>query len=241
MKIIKRVGERLPAWLGTEIRPVLATAGAGRALADGSRILLRRGWAALCARLYGWERFGAIAFGGYVAVYACSHAPQVARFAVPGAAVAWCVAAWWVVPPAAAEHDELLDDEADEEPTEPDPQDIADLVRDLIGDDRGVLLTALRAPLHAADTRAVREILATAGIPVRPGVRTATGNGPGVHRNDVPASPPLSASPSPESVGAGQDANTNTNNRLRVESREGMTIISDPADRHRTHSLKKAR
>lgn len=232
MKIVKKMGE----WTRAELRPILAFTGAGRSLATGSRILVRRSWAALSGRLEGWERLGAVVFGGYVVAYGCTHAPAAARFAVPGAVVAWCVAAWWVTPPAIAEPDE-----EDDEPASPDPQDVADLVRDLIGDDRGVLLTALRQPLHAADTRAVKELLASASISVRLGVRTRAGNGPGVHRDDLPAVAPPPADPSPDDVAAGQPANTNANNTLRVESREGMTIINDPADRHRTHSLKKAR
>lgn len=237
MKIIKGVGERLlPHPIRAEVRSVLTFTGAGRALADGSRILVRRGWTALSERLDGWERYGAVAFAGYVVVYGCLHARQAAPFVLPAVVVVWCAAAWWVAPIAAGEPDD-----ADEAPTGPDPQDVTDLVRDLIGDDTGALLTALRMPLHAADTRAVRELLAAAGIPVRAGVRTARGNGPGVHRADLPALPPPLTDPSPDGVVAGQSANTNTNNALRVESREGMTIISDPADRHRTHSLKKAR
>lgn len=127
----------------------------------------------------------------------------------------------------------------EEEPQEPDPQDVVDLVRDLIGADRGILLTALRRPLHAPDTRAVREALTAAGIGVRPGVRTAAGNGPGVHRDDLPPLAPADDDAPVEVVAAGEAANTNTNNKLRVQSREGMTIINDPADRHRTHTLKK--
>lgn len=121
----------------------------------------------------------------------------------------------------------------------PDPQDVADLVRDLIGDDTGILLTALRGPLRVTETRAVRRVLDEAGIRVRPGVRTEAGNGPGVHRADVAAAAlPPDDSPGREVV-AGERANNNANAVLRVQSREGMTIISDPADSHRTHRLKK--
>jgi hypothetical protein len=136
-------------------------------------------------------------------------------------------------------HADEPDEPAEETPAGPDPRDVLDLVRDLIGDDRGALLTTLRQPLRAADTRAVREVLAGAGVRVREGVRTARGNGPGVHRDDLPpASPTLDASPG-DRVVAGERTNNNTANAPRVQSREGMTIITDPADRHRTHSLKK--
>ncbi|MFB7440231.1 hypothetical protein ACFC01_18040 [Streptomyces mirabilis] len=240
MKIVKEVGEqpipRLHRRIAAELRPILAIRGAGASLYTGSRILIHRGWTLLGERLDGWERYGALAFGGYVAVYACGHAPHLARFAVPGTVVAWCAAAWCMAP---ASTDEPRNEPTEEQPAEPDPQDVEDLVRDLIGDDRGVLLTTLRQPLHAPNTRAVRELLDAAGIRVRPGVRTAGGNGPGVHRDDLTAPSPAPADPPVDVVAAGEDANTNTNNTLRVESREGMTIINDPADRHRAHSLKK--
>lgn len=134
---------------------------------------------------------------------------------------------------------ETSDEPPEEDPPQPDPQDVVDLVRDVIGSDNGALLTGLCRPLHAGGTRAVREVLASAGIRVREGVRTAAGNGPGVHRDDVPPALPSSAAAPAGPVLAGEPANTNTNNTLRVQSREGMTIISDPADRHRTHTLKK--
>jgi hypothetical protein len=126
-----------------------------------------------------------------------------------------------------------------EQPVEPDPQDVIDLVRDVIGDDRGTLLTALRQPLRAPDTKAVREVLAAAGMRVRPGVRTGAGNGPGVHRDDLPPLSPADETPDGERCLPRSAANNNTNSALLVQSREGMTIINDPADRHRTHSLKK--
>jgi hypothetical protein len=233
MKIVKAVGERLlPSWLRAELRPVLAFAGAGTTLWTGSLALATRAWTELRERLSVTESLGTLALGVYVAGYGCWHAPHIARFAVPGAIVAWCAAAWYMAPD---------DDQTDEPDSEPDVQDVTDLVRDLIGDDTGILLTALCKPLHAADTRAVRGLLAGAGIPVRPGVRTAGGNGPGVHRKDVPPPSPPPAEAPVGDVAAGEDANANTNNKLRVESREGMTIINDPADQHRAHSLKKAR
>ena len=102
MKIIKEVGERLlPSWLAAELRPILVFTGAGAALWTGSVVLAVRGWQWLGQRLGGWEeRLGAIAVGGYLAAYGCWHAPHIARFAVPGAVLAWCLAAWCVAPAA---------------------------------------------------------------------------------------------------------------------------------------------
>jgi len=103
MKIVKEVGEqRLPRRIAAEVRPILAVRGAGTALLAGSRILVRRGWTLLGEHFDGWQRYAAVAFGGYVTVYACGHAPHIARFAVPGVVVGWCVAAWWVAPPASS-------------------------------------------------------------------------------------------------------------------------------------------
>ncbi|MEU7431074.1 hypothetical protein AB0B07_09485 [Streptomyces sioyaensis] len=86
------------------------------------------------------------------------------------------------------------------------------------GDDNGVLLTALKAPLRAPDTKAVRALLAEHKIPVREGVRTRAGNGPGVKREDLPPLPSPIGEGQGGAVGAGQDANANTNNvPTRVE------------------------
>jgi hypothetical protein len=102
VKIVKEAGEqttpRLHRRIAAELRPILAVRGAGASLYAGSCILIRRGWTLLLERLDGWERYGALAFGGYVTVYGCMHAPHLARFAVPGAVVGWCVAAWWTAP-----------------------------------------------------------------------------------------------------------------------------------------------
>lgn len=212
-------------YLADRVRAVLALIGP---LGAGFRILLLR----LVDR-FGWKT---VLIAAAVLLYAATRY----RTWIPyGLAVA-CAAAWMHTPKEADEPDgDGVDETAGEDPTEPDPADIVDLLRDLIGDDRGVLLTALTTPLHAAGTRAVREVLAGAGIRVREGVRTAGGNGPGVHRDDLPPLPPVEGAASVGSLTCANGANANANNTLRVESREGMTIISDPADRHRAHSLKK--
>ncbi|MGW6747624.1 hypothetical protein [Streptomyces sp. NPDC055006] len=197
-------------------------------LGPGSRVLLLR----LVAR-FGWKVTGAVLVA---AVYA---APRYRQWIV-WVLLGWCAAAWSHAPShePAEDHVEDADAPAEEEPAEPDPADVADVVRDVIGTDRGALLTALRGPLGAADTRAVRECLDAADIPVRPGVRTADGNGPGVHRDDVPTPRPVSTDAPVGVVAAGEDANTNANNKPTVVHRAGMTIITDPADRHRRHDLR---
>jgi hypothetical protein len=155
---------------------------------------------------------------------------------------AWCITAWVAGRPEPADGD-AEDDQADEteqdEQPYPDPVDMADIVREL-GTGTGVLLTRLRDQLldeyegTGWTTKDVRALLAEAGVRVREGVRvTGAGNGPGVHRDDVP--PPLSPTAPPPPVGvvaAGQNANTNANN-VRVESHAGGAHITvTPAREH---------
>lgn len=135
----------------------------------------------------------------------------------------------------AEQHDEEAEEEEEQPPT-PDPADMADIVREL-GIGTGVLLTALRDQLLTEypgtgwTTKDVRRLLSIDGVRVRDGVRVSgVGNGPGVHRDDIP--PPLPSPTSPPPVGvvvAGQDANTNTNN-VRVDRHaDGALITVTPA------------
>jgi hypothetical protein len=130
--------------------------------------------------------------------------------------------------------------EADEAPVEPDGEpagtdteltydDVVELLWELVGDGRGVLLTALRDALHWESTREVRELLDDIAVPVRAGVRTVAGNGPGVHLNDFPPLPsPDEGDPPVAVVAAGDDANANANNGVVVDTSQGPTIIYDP-------------
>jgi hypothetical protein len=187
---------RLPAWLAAEIRPVLAFTGAGRAWWAGTCILVRRGWAQLGEHLTVWEQAGAVAFGGYVIVYGCGHAPHVAQFAVPGAVVAWCAAAWWAAPPTAAPEPEPADEPADPAPAA-DPERAREawhaFVIEAIGDRQGVhlrdLLDTLQQTGHHPNWEVadVKRVCERAGIPVRARVRVrGLGVTVGVHRDDLP-------------------------------------------------------
>jgi hypothetical protein len=145
---------------------------------------------------------------------------------------AWCLTAWVAGRDAA---------DADVEPVEaeeqdgPDAADMADIVREL-GAGTGVLLTRLRDQLAEEypgtgwTTKDVRALLADAEVRVREGVRvTGAGNGPGVHREDVPT--PLSPTTPPGPVGvvaAGQDANANTNNVTVTRHANGAHITVTP-------------
>ncbi|MEV6471587.1 hypothetical protein [Streptomyces sp. NPDC051657] len=130
--------------------------------------------------------------------------------------------------------DQEPDDENEEQPA-PEPADMADIVREL-GTGTGVLLTRLsdqlqeEYPGHTWTTKHVRALLEDAGVRVREGVRvTGAGNGPGVHRDDIPA--PLSPAPSHPPVGVvgpGQNANTNTNNVRVTRDPSGAQITVTP-------------
>ncbi|MGW1497562.1 hypothetical protein ACWCQW_03040 [Streptomyces mirabilis] len=217
MKIVKETGEqpipRLHRRIAAELRPILAIRGAGASLYAGSRILIHRGWTLLGERLDGWERYGALAFGGYVTVYGCSHAPHLARFAIPAAAITWCVAAWWAAPPAAVE-------EPAPEPAEPAVTDArAAFVRwllDLIGDRPGIHLRELypamrRLPGNEARTDTqLRAALTMFRIPVHRSMRDGvTAGRTGVRRDDLTALPSLDVQGSVETGGdAGQSADS---------------------------------
>ena len=171
MKIIKGIGERLlPSWLRAELRPVLVFTGTGTALCTGSVILAARGWAWLTERLSLGERAAALLAGGYLAVYSCAHAPDVARFAAPGMVVVWCAAAWWVAPPIARE-------EPDEEVAEDSADAFARWLLSLIGNRPGIhlrdLYPAMRTlPGHETRTDAeLRAALKRLGIPVERSLR----------------------------------------------------------------------
>lgn len=208
MKIITKAGEILPRWIIREIRPLLAFRGAGRALADGSRILIQIGWTALSDRLHGWERLGALGAGGYVTVYACAHAPGVTRFAAPAAIVAWCVAAWWIAPPAAEPPATAPADE----PTGAFIRWLLDLIGDRIGVHLRELYPAMRElPGHEGrDDAQLRAALKALGIPIRRSLRVDGVPGrSGVARADLKALPsPDGELPGDNSGDAGQSTDS---------------------------------
>lgn len=146
---------------------------------------------------------------------------------------AWCLTAW-----VAGRSDgdaEEEQGEGEERQDGPDAADMADIVREL-GTGTGVLLTRLRDQLLEEyegtgwTTKDVRALLAEAEVRVREGVRvTGVGNGPGVHRDDVPA--PLSPATPPAPVGvvaAGQGANANANNVTVTRHANGAHITVTP-------------
>jgi hypothetical protein len=217
VKIVKEAGEQptlgLHRRIVAELRPILAVRGAGASLYEGTRILIHRGWTLLGEHLDGWERYAALAFGGYVTVYGCMHAPHLARFAVPGAVIGWCAAAWWIAPPAVVE-------EPDPEPAEPAVtdarQDFTKWLLDLIGDRPGVHLRELYPAMRTlpgceghTDTQ-LRAALTMFGIPVHRSMRDGvTAGRTGVRKDDLTALPSLDVQDSVETGGdAGQSADS---------------------------------
>ncbi|MBP0452394.1 hypothetical protein J5Y04_23025 [Kitasatospora sp. RG8] len=147
-----------------------------------------------------------------------------------------------VAPDGGAEEDQ--DEPEDTAPTGPTPADVHRLVASRTVGGTSLLLTRITAelaPYHPGwepSTKAVRALLAEAGIPVREGVRTPDGNGPGVHHQDVPALPSPSApalAPSVvANVGPGRSANANANNTDEPAGREGFVLQADPDNPART-------
>lgn len=201
MKIIKGVGERLlPLWLADELRPILAFTGAGAALWAGSCEIVRRGWNALGEHLNGWERIGALACTGYALTYACWHAPHIARFAVPFAGLAWCVAALCVSPPA-IEETVQVQSAADDTPALA-LAELAAIVRRVAGPRQGAhLADLLSEPELAGWTRP--ELKANAihfGLPVEEFKLILAGRQrvrDGIRLRDLPPEPAIGAPPRP--------------------------------------------
>lgn len=201
MKIVKKTGEQiLPHGLRAELKPVLAFTGAGTALWTGSCELVDRAWKATddySTR----DRLFALGIAGYLAAYGCWHAPHIARFAVPGAIVIWCVAAWCIAPPTV--HEEATEEAVPvvvEAPSAQAPDDVyaATLawIREQIGDRQGVHLRDLldHAQQHGMfetlDVTELRTHLERWGIPVRKRVRVrGLGITVGIHGDDLPPLP----------------------------------------------------
>lgn len=106
-----------------------------------------------------------------------------------------------------------------DEPNEQ-PVDIVAVLQELGEDGGHVLLTRLRDAADLPDTRTVRTLLGEAGVPVRAGVRTPGGNGPGVHQDDIPRE---SVTPSGGCL-CTSDANTNANNTPEGRPEKGFRV-----------------
>ena len=147
---------------------------------------------------------------------------------------AWLKARGWIA--------RRKEDREDELPAE--DVDVVGALQSLASGGRHVLLTELKTKLGVADTKAVRALLDGSLVPVRPGVRTPAGNGPGVHYDDVP---PVVDDPSEGRCLCRSDANANGNNEGGEGAREGLRVepiglsghvVRDPADDVRHHEVR---
>ncbi|WP_112469428.1 hypothetical protein [Streptomyces triticisoli] len=136
------------------------------------------------------------------------------------------------------------DDE--DEPAAEETPDVAEALRTLSNGGQHVLLTQLQKTLAVPDTKTVRALLKTAGIRVRAGVRTPAGNGPGVHRDDIPAPSLTESGPHSEGCCCRSGNNANANNAPTGPTEEGLrvepiglagAVVRDPADAVRHHQV----
>ncbi|MFF5984402.1 hypothetical protein ACFY78_36725 [Streptomyces olindensis] len=132
-----------------------------------------------------------------------------------------------------------------ETPAAAPPPDVGEALRRLVGDDNGVLLTRLRDDLKVPDTKVVKRLLEAEGIPWK-AVRTSAGNGPGVHKADVPPAPSPVADGHGDRCCCRSGDNANSDNASEGEPREGFRVVRigtdgrivyDLADRHLYHPL----
>lgn len=175
------------------------------------------------------------------------------------AAGAWIVAAWIAAPAieeAESEAEEDCDDGAEEfgeAPVEgaeaaaeegpevvpaeaplPTREELAVALRAVA--DPNVHTAALATHLGLPAER-VRAALKAAGIPAGGGVRMGGVTSTGIKASNFPPLPPSGEGAPAPAVVAGQASNNSNSNAPRVVTREGMTIIHDPADTHRHHRV----
>lgn len=237
---------------------------AAEILWDGSATMLRR-WT---DRTAGWCRRAKTPAGravraalalllAWLAVRAASRFARGHPWRIAFLTAWWCWAAWraWRSGPrtpissAAAEPEREVLDEAS--PTVS-PEEFLRLVRQAIGDARGVHLITLverlteTHPGRPWDTSDVRSLAAAAEVPVRPVVR-APGRGPtvGIHRDDLPPLPdPAPIDPQGSDVAvvvAGQEATTTPTTPAPTTpttpevagGEEWFEVIDDPANDRR--------
>ncbi|NUV31947.1 hypothetical protein [Streptomyces odorifer] len=168
---------------------------------------------------------------------------------------AWIVAAWIAAPAIeeAEEEGEDAEEEGEEAPVEgaeaaaeegpevapaeaplPTREELAVALRAVA--DPNVHTAALATHMKLPAER-VRAALKAAGIPAGGQVRMGGVPSTGIKAADFPPLPPSGEGAPEPVVVAGQASNNNSNNAPRVVTREGMTIIHDPADTHRHHRV----
>ncbi|MFD5027016.1 hypothetical protein [Streptomyces sp. NPDC058373] len=218
----------------------------GPALARRAVAWARRGHredlTGLAAHLGTIARAALIALGVYLLARVVRASPAL-MWALAGAGLA---AAWRSGRPAAVESGEKGADETPVEGAEeageegpaqaplPTREELAAALHEVA--DPNVHTAALATHLGLPAER-VRAALKAAGIPAGGQVRMGGVPSTGIKAGDFPPlSPSGEGAPEPVVV-AGQASNNDSNNAPRVVTREGMTIIHDPAETHRHHRV----
>jgi hypothetical protein len=111
-----------------------------------------------------------------------------------------------------------------EQPEKAPAPDVGEALRRLVGDDNGVLLTRLRDDLKVPDTKVVKRLLDAEGITWK-AVRTSAGNGPGVHKADIPPAPSPAADAHGDGCCCRSGDNGNSDNGSGGEPREGFRVV----------------
>lgn len=219
-----------------------------RSVSDGSAIIVRWTYGRLAALR---TADGDPVLPVVLALLAASALTAAVVAAPLIAAGAWIVAAWIAAP--AVEELEEGDDDGEEAPVEG-AEEVAE---------EGLEVTPTEAPLptreeltaalHAvADPHAhtaavathlgvpaerVRAGLKAAGIPTSGACRMGGKPSTGVKAEHIPPLSPSGEGAPGAVVASPLTSNNNSNNAPRVVTREGMTIIHDPADTHRHHRV----
>ena len=219
-----------------------------RSVSDGSAIIVRWTYGRLAALR---TADGDPVLPVVLALLAASALTAAVVAAPLIAAGAWIVAAWIAAP--AVEELEEGDDDGEEAPVEG-AEEVAE---------EGLEVTPTEAPLptreeltaalHAvADPHAhtaavathlgvpaerVRAGLKAAGIPTTGACRMGGKPSTGVKAEHIPPLSPSGEGAPGAVVASPLTSNNNSNNAPRVVTREGMTIIHDPADTHRHHRV----
>jgi len=156
--------------------------------------------------------------------------PCVAYF-VAGALSCW---GWQRVASWIEARGEDVEGDAEEEP------DVVEALEYLGRNGNHVLLTQLQRRLGVKDTKAVRKLLKAEKIRVRPGVRTPAGNGPGVHQEDIPAPPPVEATPSEGGCSCRPEPTTPTPTTGTTVEAIGLAgvVVKDGSETSRQHRVR---
>ncbi|MER7967769.1 hypothetical protein ABTX35_01930 [Streptomyces sp. NPDC096080] len=165
-------------------------------------------------------------------------APYTAYFAVGVlSCLAWQRGRRWIT-----DRRSSKDEQAPEVPA----PDAGAALRRLVGDDNGVLLTRLRDELKLPDTKALKALLDADGIAWK-AVRTKEGNGPGVHKANIPAAlSPAPADSHEDGCCCRSGDNGNGDNSAGEGAQEGLrvvpigipgAVIHDPSDAVRHHPV----